>query len=331
MGRGAPSIELGTPPMKPKSDRTKSTSGTEGVSTYTEIGSVSSSGSRTSASLQSLESRSSLKDREIDFKDLQLGKELGKGSYGFVFLGKWRNQLVAVKRLNVTEDVTQSQLDDFNAEAVLMLKIRPHKNVVTFLAICTDPLCIVTDYYKKGNFISYLKANGNSVTDLQVITIMKGVAAGMVHLHQENVIHRDLSARNILISETMEPAVADFGFARVVAAQSESGKTVSVIGPIRWMAPESLQSSTYSKKTDVWAFGVTTWEGCTRGKLPFAELETVAAGIAVVQGKRLQPPKNCPPKLEQLMTSCWKNDANDRPSMQELFELLEQIEGSMVA
>ncbi len=65
----------------------------------------------------------------------------------------------------------------------------------------------------------------------------------------------------------LEAVVSDFGLSRVV--KEDSGKTASEVGPLRWMAPESLRSRVYSKQTDVWSFGVTAWEVFNKGAIPY--------------------------------------------------------------
>jgi len=261
------------------------------------------------------------KEWEIQYAEIQTQEELGKGSFGVVYRGKWRNQSVAVKKV---QKMTALQLEDFNAECEVMSRLRPHKNVVQLLGICKSPLCIVTEFYKNGSLLNYLAHQ--TLTDAEVVKILKGIAAGMVHLHKENVIHRDLAARNILLSELLEPAVADFGFARVLAKEEDVGKTMTTIGPLKWMSPESLQNQQYSTKSDVWSYGVTAWETITRGEIPYGELDSVAASIQVSNGKRLKLPNNCPKKLTSLIVSCWNTNPDDRPTMQEMFENLESFE-----
>jgi len=199
------------------------------------------------------------------------------------------------------------------------------------LGICMEPLCIVTDYYKNGSLLNYLESHGKELNNKQLMKILQGIAAGMSHLHVEKVIHRDLASRNILLSEILDPAVADFGFARAVAKQEDVGMTRTEHGPLRWMAVESLQSQAYSTKSDVWAFAVTAWETMMRGALPYGDLDTVPAGIAVVSGLRLKPPPNCPKSLCTLFSQCWSVNPDDRPTMQQVFERLEQIEPEVKA
>jgi len=260
---------------------------------------------------------------EIQFSEIALEQELGKGSSGIVYLAKWRNQRVAVKK--VMSDLTPDQLKAFTAECEVMSCLRPHKNVVQLLGMCTNPLCLITEYYPNGSLLNYLLCLEKPMSNQQVLKILKGIAAGMVHLHRESTIHRDLAGRNILLTETLEPAVADFGLARTVSEPESSAMTKTNVGPIKWMAPESLQDHVYSTKTDVWAFGVTAWEIITKGATPYEDLEAVGAGFAVMQGLRLKFPAYCPAVLSALLVKCWESDPAKRPSMQEIFEGLETM------
>ena len=70
----------------------------------------------------------------------------------------------------------------------------------------------------------------------------------MLHLHKHNLIHRDLAARNILLKQG-EPKVSDFGMSRLLQVDATAGKTYGNIGPVRWMAPESLKNGIYSIKS----------------------------------------------------------------------------------
>lgn len=108
---------------------------------------------------------------------------------------------------------------------------------------------------KKGNLANFIVKNEININ--QVISWAKEISAGMAHLHAEGIIHRDLAVRNLLLTETLEIKISDFGLARVTQ-KSEDGnsivqKTESNVGPLKWMAPESLTQREYSTKSDVWA------------------------------------------------------------------------------
>ncbi len=75
----------------------------------------------------------------------------------------------------------------------------------------------------------------------------QGIAAGMLHLAAEKIVHRDLSARNILLDSKLVPKVADFGMSRKISGGNEA-ITKSNFGPIVWMSPENLSAREYSEK-----------------------------------------------------------------------------------
>jgi len=147
------------------------------------------------------------------------------------------------------------------------------------------------------------------------VKISKGIAAGMVHLSEEKLVHRDLAARNILLTSSLVPKVSDFGMSRFNATGDDSGKTGSLVGPLRWMSPESLSEGVYSEKTDVYSFGVLLWEIMTFGTQPYPEfIDPVVVGTRVAMGKlTLEAPKGAPASIADAMNSCIKYNPDERP------------------
>jgi len=263
----------------------------------------------------------------IKYDEIEIQSELGRGGYGVVFQGIWRKQQVAVKQLLNANLLSEEDFNNFFAEARIMAELRPHTNVQQLFGVCNDPVALVTKFYENGSLTDYMKHNQLSI-QIQ-FKIIKGMTAGMLHLENERLVHRDLAARNILLNSQFEAIVADFGYARVLESNYPA-TTNSDIGPIRWMAPESIIKRTYSSKSDVWAWGTTVWEIQTGGQHPFSDITDGDVIIQVNSGKTsnyLKFPSNTPKKLINLVKQCWNLEPSSRPSFQTLFEQVEIIEG----
>jgi serine/threonine protein kinase len=106
-------------------------------------------------------------------------------------------------------------------------------------------------------------------------------ACGVLHLHKEGVIHRDIAARNFLLDAHNNVFVCDFGLARVKTGAYQH--TASSLGPVKYMAPESISKKRYSEASDAWSFGVYMWE-VTHAQEPFKNCEVFDVAMGVVSG-----------------------------------------------
>lgn len=259
---------------------------------------------------------------EIDPKHLKFGNKVASGSYGDLYKGTYCSQDVAIKVLK-PERINSDMQKEFAQEVFIMRKVR-HKNVVQFIGACTKPpsLCIVTEFMSGGSVYDYLHKLKGVFKLPSLLKVAIDVSKGMNYLHQNNIIHRDLKAANLLMDENEVVKVADFGVARVKA---QSGVMTAETGTYRWMAPEVIEHKPYDHKADVFSFGIVLWELLT-GKLPYEYLTPLQAAVGVVQ-KGLRPtiPKNSQPKLVELLERCWQQDPALRPDFSEIIEILQQI------
>jgi len=189
------------------------------------------------------------------------------------------------------------------------------------------PQAIVTEFLEKGCLRDLLDDATVKISNVQVIHIARDIAKGIQHIHEQKIFHRDLSARNILVTQVSDGwvcKVADFGLSRFSA--NDESTTRSNTGPLKWMAPESLLEKKYSAKSDCWSYGVTLWEVLTR-KEPYEELDNVQAASHVMhRGLKPRLPESAPPKLAHLVDSCFASDPADRPKFSDIIEVLDDVE-----
>uniref|UniRef100_A0A1D1Z628 non-specific serine/threonine protein kinase n=1 Tax=Anthurium amnicola TaxID=1678845 RepID=A0A1D1Z628_9ARAE len=259
---------------------------------------------------------------EIDIRLLKFGNIVASGSYGDLFRGTYCSQDVAIKVLK-PERLNAEMQQEFAQEVYIMRKVR-HRNVVQFIGACTRApnLCIVTEFMFGGSIYDFLHKQKGMFKLPALLRVAIDVSKGMNYLHQNNIIHRDLKAANLLMDEYEVVKVADFGVARVIA---QSGVMTAETGTYRWMAPEVIEHKPYDHKADVFSFGVVLWELLT-ARLPYEYITPLQAAVGVVQ-KGLRPtiPKNTDPKLTELLERCWQQDPSLRPDFSEILDILQLI------
>jgi len=145
---------------------------------------------------------------------------------------------------------------------------------------------------------------------------------GMKHLHSLNILHRDLTSKNILLDEYQNLKISDFGLSREVEVEM----TLAGICNPRWRPPEITKGvTTYDGKIDVYCFGLVIFEMVT-GKIPFEKLDSVtAAAKAAYEGQRPFIPIECPIPVKDLICRCWAQEPEARPSFTDILDQLEVI------
>ncbi|KAL0325941.1 UNVERIFIED_CONTAM: Serine/threonine-protein kinase STY46 [Sesamum radiatum] len=198
---------------------------------------------------------------EIDANLLTFQYKIAAGSNGDLYKGLFRSQDVAIKIFK-TECLNGDLQREFAQEVYILRKVR-HKNVVQFIGACTRPplLCIVTEFMSGGSVYDFLHKQKGFFKLPAILKVAIDVSKGMSYLHQNNIIHRDLKAANLLMDENEFPLhqairnypiqvvkIADFGVARV---QLQSGIMTAETGTYRWMAPEMFEEERATKRQNL--------------------------------------------------------------------------------
>ena len=260
---------------------------------------------------------------EIERRYLQFKRKLGNGKYGEVWEGLWNGTTpVAIKIPkpgSINNEITL-------AEAQILKKLH-HQNVIQLYAVCSidEPVYVITELMKNGNLQDYLqKGEGHHMALLQLMDIASQVAAGMTYLEERKCIHRDLCARNILVSEWCIVKLANFGMARVLkddTYRSPKGEKI----PVVWTNPTVLLSSIYTNKSDIWSFGIFLTELVTHGRHPYPGMTNGEVLARTEAGYRMPPPPGCPDPLYQIMLDCWKLDTKEIPTFKVLKDQLDNL------
>ncbi|XP_047986835.1 fibroblast growth factor receptor homolog 2-like [Leguminivora glycinivorella] len=266
------------------------------------------------------------------------GQLLGEGEFGKVIkaeahgvVSEDAKTIVAVKMLK--DGYTDADMISLVSEMEIMKMIGKHENIINLLGCCTQdgPLYVVVEYARNGCLRDYLKKhkapkNAGSTENLlnkplaqrDLTGFVWQVAKGMEYLSSRGCIHRDLAARNVLVSADLVLKIADFGLARDVRDTDYYRKRTAGKLPMKWMAPESIAQNYYDKRSDVWSFGVITWEIMTFGEIPYAKISVYKLYNYLETNNRLEKPDDCSNEMYDMMKSCWAFKPENRPTFEEI-------------
>ncbi|KAE9136946.1 hypothetical protein PF006_g14285 [Phytophthora fragariae] len=267
--------------------------------------------------------------REIPFRSLEMKELVGQGYFGDAYRATLDGQDVVVKTIRASEfgETTSQIVREFQHEAAMLNMFGHHPCIVPFVGASTDtkfPLALVTQYLPYGSLEDNLRVPNSSTLTLDERTgMLKDAAAGLLNIHEGGFIHRDLAARNCLVDQGNHVRICDFGLCRRVKSETARMLMKDAVGPVKYMAPESLQPPhAFSYDSDVYMFGVLMWETYTNSS-PFASLTSVEAMMHVLRGERLPVPRELPASLQRLMQNCFHDSPAERPSMQEVLMALD--------
>jgi hypothetical protein len=293
------------------------------------------------------------KPLEVTNSNIKEVKSLGSGNFGAVLLAKTVGLscqdlkigdstdksvmvLVAVKKLKTNASVSTQNL--FDKEYQFMRRLN-HPNVVRLLGYCkTGTTFIMMEYMENGDLNQFLQKHtsivtgespgSGEITQRKLINVCMQIASGMQYLASKNFVHRDLATRNCLVSEEFDVKISDFGMSRNLYDSHYYVIKGKAILPIRWMASECFYGQ-FSAKTDVWAFGATMWEVFELAKHePYYQLEDRELVLdACKRSDRiiLSCPTACPEEVYHVMLKCWKHEASERATFEDLYQLLSSL------
>ena len=251
---------------------------------------------------------------EIKKSSIEFLKCLTAGEFGEIWKANLFAEVSSVMiKTNIATNIPQ---ETFLNEANILKKLS-HDNIIHLHGVCTKeyPFYIVTELMENGNLQAYLNHHnkmGWNLTPSEIIDIAVQVANGMIYLGEQDYIHCDLRAENILVGEYNTIKIANFHSARHLNGNRYWSVEKGIRFATRWTAPECYTSKRLSIKSDVWSFGILLWELVTKGRAPYPDMTNEQVHEAVPQGYHMRIPKDCPEPFYQIMLDCWKLNDDER-------------------
>ncbi|XP_077388981.1 aurora kinase B [Festucalex cinctus] len=204
--------------------------------------------------------------KPITIDDFDIGRPLGKGKFGNVYLARVK-KLQAVVALKV---LFKSQMEKEGVEHQLRREIEiqthlKHPNILCFYNYFHDRkrVFLVLEYAPRGEMYKELQRCGR-FDDRRTATYMEEISDALLYCHSKKVIHRDIKPENLLLGYRGELKIADFGW----SVHAPSLRRRTMCGTLDYLPPEMIEGCTHSEKVDLWCIGVLCYE-CLVGNPPF--------------------------------------------------------------
>lgn len=273
--------------------------------------------------LETSESNECLSDKIISLTDFAELEHIGEGTYGNVvkMQNKTTKEIIAAKLFKSKGIEEQGQSFMREVESLFALE---HPCIVKLKGFSFDiinenlPAALYMEYVDGFTLQQVLKTGGSNWTSTRKSIVIMEIAQGMRYIHSKGIIHRDLKPGNILLTKRYEAKICDFGESKFF--EHEDTMTNNV-GTLQYQSPEMMNGEKYDQKCDVYSFGVILFYIIT-GNYPNIPFPKIA------QGQRAQVPPNVVPFVSELIQKCWSQNPNERPSFDEIINIMKMNEFS---
>uniref|UniRef100_A0A4W5ND94 non-specific serine/threonine protein kinase n=1 Tax=Hucho hucho TaxID=62062 RepID=A0A4W5ND94_9TELE len=249
-------------------------------------------------------------DPEKLFTDL---REIGHGSFGAVYFAHdiRTNEVVAIKKMSYGGKQSNEKWQDIIKEVKFLQKLH-HPNTVEYRGCyLREHTAWLVMEYCLGSASDLLEVHKKPLQEQEIAAITHGALQGLVYLHSHNMIHRDVKAGNILLTEPGQVKLGDFGSASIIAPAN------SFVGTPYWMAPEvilAMDEGQYDGKVDVWSLGITAIELAER-KPPLFNMNAMSALYHIAQNESpVLQSNHWSDYFHNFVDSCLQKIHQDRPT-----------------
>ncbi|KAF2750104.1 Pkinase-domain-containing protein [Sporormia fimetaria CBS 119925] len=271
------------------------------------------------------------KEKPLDSYNKQ--KKIGQGASGSVYVARIRENATSPMARRILQEngpraqVAIKQMDLRNqprkeliVNEIIVMKDSKHPNIVNFLDAFLQEehseLWVVMEFMEGGALTDVID-NNSSISEDQIATICLETCKGLEHLHNQNIIHRDIKSDNVLLDGRGNVKITDFGFCAKLTEQRS--KRATMVGTPYWMAPEVVKQKEYGNKVDIWSLGIMAIE-MIESEPPYLNEEPLKALylIATNGTPRLKKPDKLSKELKAFLSVCLCVDVKSRASATEL-------------
>ena len=260
--------------------------------------------------------------------DFTIQSELGRNSGGVVFKAFFKKDknIYVLKRKLIGESISHKDVQN----EVKLLEQLKHKNVVkcygSFWDEDTRALHIILEYCDGGDLrglINRHKGIGIHLDESFIWRIFDQICAGLLHLHEHGIVHRDMKSMNILLADNGSTAkITDLGVSRQVSENTFLLKTL--YGTPLYLSPEIVSGQEYNEKTDIWSLGIILYE-MSALTTPFHGKSLLALATAINEGKLDPIPSVYSQGLKDFIVWMLTMDFNSRPSVVDVIRRRNQM------
>jgi len=245
---------------------------------------------------------------------------LGRGAQGSVILVRRRTDgfKYVIKRIFVDETNPEDQEAVMNE--IKVLSTVAHPNITSYYGsfVQDSVLNVVMEYADNGSLFQHVQRAKQPFSEAQIVNFAAQMLLALQHLHEKNILHRDIKTKNIFVTKKMQIKLGDFGLSKMLGSPTSFAQ--SAVGTPYYLSPELCNGQPYNHKSDVWALGCVLYEMATF-KHAFDATNLPALVMSILSGQYKPVPTQYSPELQECIEACLRKHPDQRPSVNDLLQM----------